>query len=128
MKKDMLNFEIRFYEKLIRGKRNFVDALIPLAEAYTQKGLYKKGLEIDRRLSRLLKEDDVVHYNLACSFALTGDEQKALASLKKAVRLGYDDFRHMRRDPDLKILRKHPDFLKILEKAKPARSKKAPKN
>ena len=117
----MLNFEIKFYEKLVRGKRDFVDALIPLAEAYTKKGLYTKGLRIDQRLSRLLKDDDVVHYNLACSFALVGEEKKALAALKKAIRLGYDDLRHMRRDPDLKILHQNPEFLKLI---KPAKSKK----
>lgn len=118
----MLNFEIKFYEKLVRGKRDFVDALIPLAEAYTKKGLYTKGLRIDQRLSRLLKDDDVVHYNLACSFALVGEEKKALAALKKAIRLGYDDLRHMRRDPDLKILHQNPEFLKLI---KPAKSKKS---
>ncbi len=124
MKKEALNFEIKFYEKLVRGKRDFVDALIPLAEAYTKKGLYTKGLRIDRRLSRLLKEDDVVHYNLACSFALVGQEKKALTALKKAIRLGYDDFRHMKRDPDLKILHKNPEFLKMLKPVK-ARKRKA---
>lgn len=114
----MLNFEIRFYEKLVKGKRDFVDALIPLAEAYTKKGWYDKGLKIDQRLSRLLKDDDVVHYNLACSLALMGQEKKALAALKKAVRLGYDDFRHMKRDPDLKALQQHPEFVKLFKRKK----------
>lgn len=118
MKKDMLNFEIRFYEKLIKGKRDFVDALIPLAEAYTKKGWYDKGLQIDQRLSRLLKDDDVVHYNLACSLALMGQEKKALTALKKAVKLGYDDFRHMKRDQDLQSLHKNPEFLKLFKKKK----------
>lgn len=118
MKRDMLNFEIRFYEKLVKGKRDFVDALIPLAEAYTKKGWYDKGLKIDQRLSRLLKDDDVVHYNLACSLALMGQEKKALAALKKAVRLGYDDFRHMKRDPDLKALHQNPEFLKLFKRKK----------
>lgn len=116
----MLNFEIRFYEKLVKGKRDFVDALIPLAEAYTKKGLYEKGLKIDRRLSRLLKDDDIVHYNLACSLALLGQEKQALTALKRAVRLGYDDFRHMKRDPDLKPLHQNPEFLKLLKTAKKA--------
>lgn len=118
MKKDSLNFEIKFYEKLVRGKRDFVDALIPLAEAYTRKGQYEKGLRIDRRLSKLLKDDDIVHYNLACSLALVGREKQALAALKKAIRLGYDDLRHLKRDPDLKSLHSHPEFIKLLKRTR----------
>ena len=113
IKKDMLDFEIDFYERLVKRKKDFVDALIPLAEAYTRKGLYRKGLAIDRRLARILKDDPLVHYNLACSLALLGEAEKAIQELKKAVRRGYDDFRHMRKDSDLASLHGHPEFKKI---------------
>jgi len=106
--------ETAFLEALVRKNPNFVDALIPLAEMYTRKGLHEKGLEIDKRLTQLRKEDPVVHYNLACSFALLKQTTEALAALARAISLGYSDFEHMQRDRDLKNLHDHPEFRKLI--------------
>ena len=114
MRKTTSDFEIDFFERLVREKKDFVDALIPLAEAYTRKGLYRKGLTIDRRLARLLKDDPIVHYNLACSLSLVGETDKAIKSLRKAIECGYDDLEHLEKDPDLKSLHRHPEFKQIL--------------
>lgn len=105
-----VDFEISFYEGLIHEKPDYVEALIPLAEAYTQKGLYQKGLLIDKRLAKLCPEDSTVFYNLACSYALTGKKSQALETLKKAISLGYDDWQHLRKDHDLKSLVGDPQF------------------
>ncbi|HTL48058.1 MAG TPA: hypothetical protein VL688_08385 [Verrucomicrobiae bacterium] len=113
-KSDRIDFEIAFYESLVKDKEDFVDALIPLAHAYTEKGWFEKGLEIDRRLARLLKDDGIVHYNLACSLALLGKSREALRALRRALVLGYEDFEHLKQDPDLKSLHKMPEFKKIL--------------
>ena len=113
MKNNPVDFEISFYEGVVKEKPNYVEALIPLAEAYTRKGLFEKGLEIDLRLSKLCREDPVVHYNLACSLALTGKPKQALTALHVAIRLGYSDFAHMRKDEDLKSLHGTPDFEKL---------------
>ena len=109
-----LDFEISFYEKLLEGKTDYVEALIPLAEAYTRKGLHEKGLEIDRRLARILKDDPVVHYNLACSYALLEKKAESLKALRRAIRLGYCDLEHLKNDSDLKCLHTEPAFQKIL--------------
>jgi tetratricopeptide (TPR) repeat protein len=111
------DFEITFYEGIVRRNPDYIDALIPLAEIYTRKGLYEKGLEIDKRLARLCKEDPVVHYNLACSLALVGKKKEAVETLRKAVNLGYREFDHMLRDADLKPLHGYPAFEKLLKEA-----------
>ncbi len=116
MKTNPIDFEIVFYEGVVRQKPNYVEALIPLADAYTRKGLYEKGLMIDRRLATLCKDDPVVHYNLACSLALLKKKKEALAALKKAIQFGYTDFGHMRRDADLKSLHGTPEFEKLLKR------------
>lgn len=104
------DFEITFYEGIVKQRPDYIEALMPLAAAYTQKGLYQKGLETDQRLAKLCKEDPVVHYNLACSYALLGKKKEALKILRRAVELGYCDFIHLRKDPDLKSLHGDPDF------------------
>ena len=114
-KREGADFEIRFFEGVLERRPDYIDALIPLAEAYTRKGLYKKGLEIDKRLSILCKKDPVIYYNLACSFALVGKKMEAINSLKKAIALGYDDFVHLRKDADLKFLHGSPAFEKLFK-------------
>ena len=116
MIQETADFEISFYERLVKGNPNFVDALIPLAEAYTRKGLYEKGLQVDRRLARLRKHDPVVHYNLACSLALVGKKDEAFSALERAIRLGYHDFDHLKKDSDLKNLRDDPRFQSMIAK------------
>ena len=114
MKLNDPDFEISFLEGVLKRRPNYVDALAPLAEAYTLRGLFEKGLEIDKRLAFLCKDDPVVHYNLACSYALSGYTAKALTALKRAVRLGFSDLKHLQKDPDLKPLGEYQPFQKWL--------------
>ena len=111
------DFEISFYEKLLEKRPHFIQALIALGNAYTQRGDYEKGLEIDLRLSRLRKDDPVVYYNLACSYSLLGRIDEALSSLKKSIELGYEDFNYLRGDPDLENLKKDKRFQCLFKKA-----------
>ena len=114
--KNTTTFEIEFFEKLIREKPDFVDVLIPLAEAYTKTGDYDRGLIVDKRLSKLRPDDAIVHYNLACSFSLTDKINEAIGTLKKAVNLGYDDFDYMNIDTDLSNVRNNTGYKEIFAK------------
>src|SRR3989339_24591 len=107
MKSNDLDFEISFLEGVLKHRPNYIHALAPLAAAYTCRGWYKKGLEIDKRLAGLCQDDPIVHYNLACSYALSGYIFKALVSLKRAARLGFWDIEHLQKDSDLKNLQEY---------------------
>ncbi len=122
-KKRDLDFEISFYEGILKRDPNLVDVLISLGHAYTDGGYYEKGLEIDRRLSRLRPKDPVVFYNLACSYSVLGQIAPALESLEKAMSLGYDDFRFLMIDPDMENVRKNPRFEQLLRKRRRKRKK-----
>jgi hypothetical protein len=65
---------------------------------------------MDRRMVRLEPDNATAHYNLACSLALTRRRADALRELRRALDLGYDDFRWMQQDPDLASLRDDPEF------------------
>jgi tetratricopeptide (TPR) repeat protein len=108
-----IKFEISFYESLIQKDPNFIDALIPLADNYTQAGHYEAGLKIDLKLSELLPKDPVVHYNLACSYSLLNRIPEASEILKKAIILGYKDFDYIEQDPDLSNFRAQPNYYEI---------------
>lgn len=109
-----LAFEIEFYEGILAEDPDFVDALIPLAEAYTKAGLCEKGLEADLRLARLCPDDPTVRYNLACSYALTGRRDEALATLERAIELGYRDVGHMLKDKDFVSLHDDERFAELI--------------
>jgi len=112
------NFEIKFYQELLKQQPNFINVLIPLGDVYTRKGFYQEGLVVDERLTQLLPNDPIVHYNLACSLSLVGRSDEALAKLKKAVVLGYDEFSFMSKDSDLKSVRKLSEFKSFFSKLK----------
>lgn len=112
------DFETNFYENLLKQRPNFIQALSCLGDVYTKKGFYKKGLDIDKKLVELKPEDPIIRYNLACSFSLLKEEERALEELKKAVLYGYDDFSYILKDADLKNIRRHHKFGDFFRKLK----------
>ena len=120
-KKEDIDFEIAFYEDILKDAPHFVEALSAIGDLYTKAGEWQKGLEADIKLSHLRPEDAVVFYNLACSYALLNQTRMALAALTKAIDFGYDDFKHLKTDADLDNLLKDEHFqryIKQLEKKK----------
>ncbi len=114
-----LDFEIRFYERLIQEHPDFVEALIPLGDAYTKRGHHDRGLAVDKRLTELRPDEPIVWYNLACSLSLLKRTDEALKALARAIALGYDEFDWIVRDPDLANVRKAPAFQAFLVKVRP---------
>ena len=112
-----LDFDIDFFERLLGRSPDHVEGLRVLGELCSRKGLLGRALEIDRRLVTLLPDDALARYNLACSLALVGRDDEALAHLGDAFRLGYDDVAHMEVDPDLASLRGRPEFRALLDRA-----------
>jgi tetratricopeptide (TPR) repeat protein len=104
-KSNGLDFEIKFYEQILKERPNFVQALIALADAYTKRGYYRKGLKIDRKLAKLRPGDPTVFYNLSCSYSLLKMNKLAFNALRKAIELGFTDFKYIQQDPDLENLR-----------------------
>ena len=107
------NFLVGLLEAALRTEPDRVEWLMMLGEAYTARGDYARGLEVDLKLSRLTPRDAVVWYNLACSYSLTGGTTESLTALERAVRLGYRDGDFMERDRDLRAVRQDPRFAAV---------------
>lgn len=112
---ELLNFEISFYEKLLQAYPDFIDVLIPLGNAYTRRGRYDKGLEIDLRLTQMRGEDPLTWYNLACSHSLLKHVEESVEALRRSFELGYADMSYMQKDPDLLHIRQSPRYREFLE-------------
>jgi tetratricopeptide (TPR) repeat protein len=111
-----LDFELEFLGRILERDPFFTDALRVHGNNLAAKGQYARALQIDRRLVRLLPERAIPWYNLACSYAVLGMIDPAFSSLQRALELGYRHLAHVRRDPDLKSLRRDPRFTRLLRR------------
>jgi tetratricopeptide (TPR) repeat protein len=111
-------FEIAFYESLLKKTPNFIEALLCLGDLYTQHGFYEKGLRVDERLAELRPDDSTVFYNLACSYSLMNEVSSADRAIKRSIELGYEDFEHMQKDPDLLNLLSSEEFQAYFKKVR----------
>jgi len=109
-----LDFELEFFAAILESVPTYIDILRAHGNNLTLKGRYEDGMTVDKRLIQLRPSDYLAHYNLACSFALLKQSDQAIKTLRRAVELGYRDFRYMKQDRDLESIRRDPRFKQIL--------------
>jgi hypothetical protein len=109
-----LDFELGFYEGILTRHADYTDVLRVHGNNLTTRGRHAEGLNVDRRIVGLRPNDPLAHYNLACSLALLQHTDDSIRSLRRAVELGYRDFRYIREDSDLASIRNDPRFRQLL--------------
>ena len=109
-----LDFELEFFAAVLANLPDYADALSVQASNLSAKGLIREGLKVDQQLVQLRPADPTAHYNLACRYALLKQPDMALTTLRRAVELGYRDFRFMTQDRDLDSVRKDPRFKQLI--------------
>ena len=114
-----VDFELEFFEQLLRSVPDFADVLRAQASNLTMKGRLTDGLRVDQKLVTLRPADPTAHYNLACRYALLKQRDLALHTLRRAVELGYRDFHYIAQDRDLDSIRKDPRFRQLLREFGP---------
>ena len=121
-----LDIEVSFLEGVVRRDPDYVEALQILGDDYTRCGNFSGGLWVDRQLARLRPDDPTVHYNLACSYAILNQINRAVWSLDRAIELGYRDFRWLTEDPDLENVRCHHLYKRIRSRIRSLRNRRKP--
>ena len=111
----LLDFEIQFCQKLLSAYPDFTDVLMALGEAYTKRGRYEEGLQVDLRLAQLRADNPLTWYNLACSYSLLKRVDEAFGSLQESIARGYRDLRYLQSDPDLHNVRQSPRYRQLLD-------------
>jgi hypothetical protein len=111
---NQIDFELEFFAGVLQRSPGYVDVLRLMSKLLTLKGRYADGLQVDRRLVQLCASDPLAHYNLACRYARLRRPDQCLKTLRRAVELGYRDFRYMREDRDLDSVRQDPRFRQLL--------------
>ena len=111
---NQLDFELDFFGGVLTRRPDYVDVLRVMGNLLTLKGRFAEGLQVDKRLVQLRPNDAFAHYNLACSFALLKRPDQSIKTLRRAIELGYLDFRYMREDHDLDLIRHDPRFRQLM--------------
>jgi len=76
---------------------------------------YNRAEAMLRKWATQFPKDHAAPYDLACVHALRGQKEEAFYFLKKSVRMGFRDTKHIEADKDLISLREDPRFQEILE-------------
>jgi tetratricopeptide (TPR) repeat protein len=118
-KQSQLDFEISFFDAILRRSPDYVDVLRCQGELLSRKGFHRRALVIDRRLAELLPADSVVQYNLACSLSRNALFEEALAALRIALECGYDDFEYLDLDGDFDALRSDSRYQTLVAEFRP---------
>jgi tetratricopeptide (TPR) repeat protein len=103
------------YENAIKynpGAKRFLLGFMGLA--FQRLGLLPKAIDVYNEALALNPTAKEVHYGLACAHSLKGENEAALSHLEIAVRLGYDDRRHIESDSDLDNIRDEPRYQALL--------------
>jgi carboxyl-terminal processing protease len=85
-----------------------------------------EAVEILERLAALPGIEELrgaqrgILYNLACGYALLGEPEKGLDSLRRAVDAGFSDVDQLDQDPDLASIRSDPRFRSIVRQLRAA--------
>lgn len=109
-------FEIGLSQAVIGADSRNARAFEMLGQALTRAGRHPEALDADLRLAKLRPKDPVAYYNLACSYSNLRNVDAAFEALHRAFDLGYNDYRHLLKDPDLENVRRDRRFRTLLDK------------
>lgn len=118
-KQSQAEFEIEFFDSILARAPEYIDVLRSQGELLSRKGHHERALVIDRRLAKLLPQDGVVQYNLACSLARNELADECLVSLRRALERGYDDFEYLDLDADFDAIRADARFTALVDEFRP---------
>ena len=110
------DFEVGLSRAVLDSNPRHARALEMLGQALTRAGRHNEALEADLRLADLRPKDPIAFYNLACSYSNLENLDAAFDALRRAFDLGYRDYRHLLRDPDLENVRRDRRFKRLLDK------------
>lgn len=103
-------------ELILQQKNSLL--LYNLGMKYLRIRKLKEGIKYLKKAIAIDFTNDIYHYNLACAYSVARRIEEAIDSLEQSVYHGYKDVNWMIKDGDLRNIRKHPRFLKLIKKLK----------
>lgn len=76
---------------------------------------YEESIAVYKDILQRNTNDEIALYNSACAYSLWGKSKEAVEYLEKAVEAGFIDFDHIEADTDLKNIRFHGGYQKLIQ-------------
>ncbi|MDX1591197.1 MAG: hypothetical protein R3283_04505, partial [Balneolaceae bacterium] len=99
---------------LITGNLMAQDSLRTVAIQYYRVGDFQQAGETFEELIETGQANGIDYYNASCSWALAGDQEKALDLLDNALLYGFTNLDQVRADPDLELIRSTREFSDLI--------------
>jgi tetratricopeptide (TPR) repeat protein len=93
-----------------------VRTLFKTALLFTAEKNFDPAIGLLQEASVLTPDNAMIYYNIACLYALNNNKKDAVDWLHLAVEKGYDDWNHLKTDPDMNNIRNEPAFQRMIEK------------
>ncbi|MBS1271867.1 MAG: hypothetical protein MAGBODY4_00999 [Candidatus Marinimicrobia bacterium] len=106
---------VQAYQSVVKESPVNARAWFGLGRAHHGLEEYDEAIEAYQQADSLGFYPQFVHYNIACSYALSGNTDSAISHLKKATRTGYSNVELLQTDSDLNSVRSHQEFTQIVE-------------
>jgi len=88
---------------------------------------YEEAISAYQQILKTAPDDEIALYNIACAYSLWKKPDEAVEYLQKAVEAGFADFEHIESDPDLKNIKYHNGYKKIIQSKEEIQKKAAGK-
>jgi tetratricopeptide (TPR) repeat protein len=93
------------YEEVVKADPQNDMGWFNLANAAYNAGDFQRAIEAGKKAAEFPRVRSTALYNLACAYAVTGENDAAYDALTQAEKAGFLDFDTMKSDPDLAPLR-----------------------
>ena len=100
----------------------YTHPILHLADWHGKKGQSARVVEMYQTMTSLLSDLDdnpdwqgTIRYNLACSYSLAGDTEKAITELSEALKLNPTLKEWSQQDPDFKPIREEAKYMALYE-------------
>jgi len=110
LKEGKWELAVERYDKALAHDTEIHEAYVNMSSAQMQGQQFDQAQKTLDTLQAKAPKLPALHYNLACLYSLTHQEDQSLESLKKALALGYANHASIPTDPDLENLRKTAGF------------------
>jgi predicted esterase len=103
------------YQLLVRRLREFVWRNgWERSWVASQAGEYERAAYLAEIAVLVRKDANALFFHLSRMYALSGQQDKAVDNLEKAVEKGFDDLQRIEEEPAFSSLREHPRFQKLI--------------
>jgi tetratricopeptide (TPR) repeat protein len=114
--KSMARTAIDIYDKILKKRKDDIDALVGKAIALDILGDKNKAIDWYDKAIGYDRNNAFAWYNKSCTLALLKRENEALDALRKAIRFSPSYRNLAKKDKDFDELRKNKRFVELLER------------